>query len=716
MSTKKVSDLAPGKPKPSTADATGSSQRSSKNLEDMLGSVYKFFRVETHTVYKLYDPIRGRYAAKHVFLIYLADQPNMYQYPDEIDLLNKLSNKEKVELKLKYYIQEGLLQKIYYYNYTGLNSDILKVDLQFNQTYSLPSFPVIWADKDQTGPGPMNINNYNRRTSPFVHRDDKGVRQAVSDLTAAKSKVENLSKGMLNDKGQLKDRSSKSKQEYEALQNAIKTYDEQLAIRKQELATISKPSTPLNSIKNRSDLLSSLKDRYAENLDFNEFLKQYQSIDFPSMRPRMEPDVISESIDIIKSENERLMEKIFAVQISPRDLMELDLEIIADPYWLGVPNILSQGKSGLETLIELPTESRVAITEKLNKVMPEIDPEWNTKQPVWAKGMGVTQWYKGSPLIYFNTQVPDGKFANDIMQFNANDQIVGIYMVKMVTNEFKNGLWTQKLKTVRDPTIPSYVLPRGLTGDLVFESWMDSVLESPDKAIDAINALRQEAEDREKLMASSNMTAGSAPPVKVQAANPRLNEALERQRELLKENPAPVVNDPVEAAKKLMVPSAENPNPLNKQQAYNKARSIYQEELLANAQHMEAINKKAFAEANVSDTRPYDAKTMADLAMERSKSGGLEAWKYNSSMSSLSDIETPAKSNNPMGIGYDSETKKYYKYKDFDSGITAANEYFNYGAGVKQVGVQGNDRLLLPNKVNPADQLGYINKKLKGGG
>ena len=135
-STKEISDLSPGKSKPATADASGSSERSTKNMEDMLGTVYQFFRVETHTVYKSYDPIRARYAVKHVFLIYMADQPNMYQYPDEIDLLNKLSNRDKVELKLKYYIQEGLLQKIYYYNYTGLNTDILKVDLQFNQTFT----------------------------------------------------------------------------------------------------------------------------------------------------------------------------------------------------------------------------------------------------------------------------------------------------------------------------------------------------------------------------------------------------------------------------------------------------------------------------------------------------------------------------------------------------------------------------------------------------
>lgn len=716
-STKEISDLAPGKSKPATSDASGSSQRSTKNMEDMLGTVYQFFRVETHTVYKSYDPIRARYAVKHVFLIYLADQPNMYQYPDEIDLLNKLSNRDKVELKLKYYVQEGLLQKIYYYNYTGLNSDILKVDLQFNQSYSLPSFPVIWADRGQTGPGMMNIENYNRRTSPFIHRDDKGARQAVSDLTASKGKLEALAAGMLTPDGKLKDNRASSRgkpstrYEYEQLQKKIKDIDVEIAKRKQELATISTSQTPLNTIQNRSDLLSSLKGNYAEDIDFRDLLNRFKGIDFPSLRARMEIDVISESIDIVKSENERLMEKIFAVQTSPRDLMELDLEIIADPFWLGVPNILSQGKTGLETLISLPSLTGNPIREKINEVMPKIDLEWNSKVPVWGPA-GVAQWYTGSPLIYFNTQVPDGAVFTDkdMLQFSPNDQIVGIYMVKQVTNEFKNGIWTQKLKTVRDPTIPSYVLPRGLTGDMTFEQYMEDASASSEKAIDQINALKQEAEDRAKLMQSGNITAGTPPPVKVQAANPKLTEALNRQRELLKENPAPVVGDPVQTAKELVASGK------SKQEAYATAKQQYIDQVNANAEHMAAINKQAFAEANITDTQPYDPKTMASLAITRSENGGLESWKFSSSIGQGQKIGTAATNNNPAGIGYDSETKTYYNYKDYNAGATAANEYFNYGAGVKQVGTQGNDRLLLPKDIKQNDQLSYIKNKLKGGG
>ena len=106
---------------------------------------------------------------------------------------------------------------------------------------------------------------------------------------------------------------------------------------------------------------------------------------------------------------------------------------------------------------------------------------------------------------------------------------------------------------------------------------------------------------------------------------------------------------------------------------------------------------------------------MAALAIERSNNGGLEAWKFSSSIGGATNgIETAAKSNNPAGIGYDSETKKFYKYKSFTDGMIAANNYFNYGDGVKQVGVQGSDRLLLPTE-NKTNQLAYIKDKLKGG-
>jgi hypothetical protein len=345
--------------------------------------------------------------------------------------------------------------------------------------------------------------------------------------------------------------------------------------------------------------------------------------------------------------------------------------------------------------------------------MPGIDPYWNAKTPTWGN-YGVAQWYKGSPLLYFNTQVPDSVMTDsDMLSFSSNDQVVGIYMVKQVINEFKNGLWTQKLKTVRDPTIPSHALPRGLTGEMNFDNYMNEVENSAVRAIDQINELKkkeQEARDREKGTNNMAPMPGSEPPTKT-SLSPKMSTALDTQKQLLAANPPPEVVDPVANAKAMM---AADPK-MTKQQAYEAARTQYESQVNAFTQHMETINKQAFKDANVSNHEPYDAKTMAALAIERSNNGGLEAWKFSSSLGGATNgIDTPVKSNNPAGIGYDSDTKKYYRYSNFTDGMIAANNYFNFGDGVKQVGVQGSDRLLLP-AGNKTDQLAYIKGKLKGG-
>jgi hypothetical protein len=638
----------------------------------------------------------------------------MFQYPDEIDLLHSLSNKDQVELKLKYYIQEGLLEKIYYHNYTGLNSDILKVDLQFNQTYALPSFPVIWADRGRTGPGMMNPQNYNRRVSPFVHRDDGGVRNAIFDLQAAKAKNLEALVEMQDKNGRLKDVEStgaektQRKKDYEELQKKITDINNELRKREQELATISIPPTQANAINSRKDLLEALKGSYAEDIDFKAALQQAMDFNFPSLRARSEISVIDETIENVHSDNERLMEKIFAVQLSPRDLMELELEIIADPYWLGVPNIILQGKTNLDK-IELPRATSAAIKEKLNKVMPNIDKSWNTKTPVWGN-YGVAQKYKGSTMIYFNTQVPDTEFDdNDMLKFNPNDQIVGIYLVKFVTNEFKNGLWTQKLKTVRDPTIPSYVLPRGVKDTITFEQYMDDVSTSEERAIDTLNELKKEAKKaRDRELGTENMAPvpGTEPPRNTDL-NSKMSDALAKQKQLLKVDPAPPVNDPVAYAKELMASDLD----MRKDKAYEIAKAKYIAEVNANAAHMEKINKQAYAEANVTNVQPYDAKTISSLAFDRSGNGGIEQWKMTANnMGERYSINKAAASNNPAGIGYDGKT--YYRYSDFNDGMSAANEYYNYGNGVRPVNKQGSDRLLLPSNVK-TDQLTYIKDKLK---
>ena len=727
QSTKEISDLIPGKSKPQKVDAQGSSDSNSQNMEDMLGEVYRFFRIETQTIYKSYDWIRGRYACKHVFLIFLADQTNMYQYPDELDLLNKLSNRDKVEAKLAYYIQEGLLQKTYFHNYTGLNTDVLKVDLQFNQLWYLPSFPVLWADRGQTGPGPMHRQNYRREESPVVNSDSRraAARAAVDAAREAATKTSNEIRDLVvnyagGDATKFNDivsssRGSPAKAKYEALK---KKQDDQLAEikkREQELSAVEqKDKKNLNQINDRRELLSQVK--FAEDINFKKILQEFLEYNYFTLRPRVEPTNIDQMVDIIKSENERLIEKIYEVLTSPNDVIDLTLDIIGDPYWIGAPNLIAYGQNLLDK-IELSAKNAAEVKAEINKRMPDIDKDWASKESIWGKYGNAeympAQFYKGTQCIFFTVQIPDGSFTQqnpdgsvvqDMYFFNTNDQVAGIYVVRHVTNEFKDGKWIQKLECVRDPTIPGYALPRSVQGDkIAIEELFDVYAKSPVKTTDIIKSLSEkENKNRNDQLGNNNIkTEGTARPTSVNS--PQVGDALQLQRSLLAQNPGPNVEDPIVYANGLVASGK------SKDQAYAAAKERYETQVRSYNEHVNKINKTAYEKTGVKEYRPYDVDAMTAMAISKSGSGGLEDWKQGK------DPSGAAANKNPSGIGYDPTTKSYPKFADVKTGLQAANEYFNYGVGVKAKNKQGPDRLLLPANATVSD-FKYLSGKLGGGG
>lgn len=705
MSTREVSDLIPGKKQGQKPGASGSSEANKKVIEDNMGKPYQFFRIETYTVNKNFDYIRGRYAVKHIFLIFLADQPNMYQYPDELDLLNKQSSKDKVVSKLNYYIQEGLLRKVYYHNYTGLNSDIIKVDLQFNQSYSLPSFPVIWTDRGQTGPGQMNVQNYRKEVTPYVQNDKNGVaRKELKELQQSAI----IASAEINRKGTDKARKA-------TLEKYIQTVNTLIVEKENALSAKEKAALPKNAINNRTELLEAMSPKFAEDVDFKKIYNEILSTNYSSLRPRMEPDVIGEDIDIIKSENEKLMEKIFTVLLAPRDLVDMELEIMADPYWLGMPNVMLVGKNQLDK-IEFSSTNDAQIKQLIEDKLggdgktPGLDPDWGTRVNAWGS-YGQAQFYKGANLFYFNSQAPTADWdESDTMLFNTTDQILGIYQVWSVTNSFKDGRWTQKLKARKDLTIPSYILPRGVIGEVTFEQYMENAINSDVREADKINELRQQAvKERTGAAQLDNLSGdkamGAAGVVRsdVNNSSQPVQAALNTYREKLKENPAPVVADPVAKAKELQASG------LSKDQSYAQAKQQYIDQTKEHFAHTNRLTAEAYAANGVVDYKPYPAETLAAETLQKSGSGGLEDWKRNNTQR-----PGPAAINNPGGLGFDARTGTYNKYDSFDEGVGATTEYYNFGNGVPANGNQGQDRLLLP-KDWKGTANDYIVKKSKRG-
>jgi hypothetical protein len=259
-------------------------------------------------------------------------------------------------------------------------------------------------------------------------------------------------------------------------------------------------------------------------------------------------------------------------------------------------------------------------------------------------------------------------------------------------------------------TIPSYILPKGVIGEVTFEQYMQNSINSDVREADKVNELRQQAvKERtgaaqlDNLSGDSGMGAAGVVRGDVNNSSPPVQSALATYRDKLKENPAPVVDNPVAKANELMSSG------LSKEQAYAEAKQQYIEQTKSHFAHTNKLTAEAYAENGVSNYKPYPAETLAAETLQKSGSGGLEDWKRNNTQR-----PGPAAINNPSGLGFDARTGTYNKYNSFNDGVKATTEYYNFGNGVPANGNQGQDRLLLPKdwKGSASD---YIVKKSKRG-
>lgn len=686
----------------------GSGGVSKDRLKEIMGKIYNFVRVETYTVYKSYDYIRGRYACKHFFFVWLALEPKLYQYPDELDVLHLPENRKLVLNKLKAYIQEGLLSKWYYYSYTGLNTEILKLDIQLNQAYYLPSFPVIWADREKSGLGEINPwVNSNRRLSPY----------AVSDnMIVLNSRIQQLEQELRQIKSQKQDSGT-----------ALRVAAKEKALLEARSARDAKTSgqngtTTTAGATNREQLLAALSGLYIEDIDYRQGLKASLDLadNFPTLRPMMAPDGLISLQDNPRAEAERIMDKIFNVALQAKDLLNLDMEVRGDPHWFGPPNIGFGGKKAL-----LETEMPPAMKDKIVGILTEHDPTFTERGYNWGAGIeNHAYYYKGGNLIYLHIQLPntDSTDDNQNMTFDVNDSVIGIYQILFVENTFKEGRFTQQIKGVRDLTIPSQFIPRsninevtaeGSPTDTTWETFVKSSLESDRRAIDDMkeNRIKANTERMEQqnglgvggLTGEEGMgAAGRVPNKSLTGLDEDVATAKTRYDLSRSKTEMPTVRNPVEHAEEL------SKSGYSKEEAYRRASEQWEKDKADYFGRLNQITKDTYqgtSEQPITKYRPYDAEAMSKVAGD----GGLEDWKRGNTQR-----PGPWALNNPSGLGYDVKTGRYYQYPTLEDGLRAQHEFYNYGAGVP-VGSTSAGGTKLPDRyLLPTQQTTYEYSRLTG--
>lgn len=294
---------------------------------------------------KEFDPLRGDYTKEITFIIkkHIIPEENI----DSNELSSSITNRQNQLKILKEYFDTGLLTKKYDYLYTGNNTEVIKFDMKLQYAYYLIS-PVFGGQVSQS-----NL------------REAREISEKVKSTKSAKSKY------------------VQAKKNYEESTRTRSGFGEQF-----------------------EDVLNSTRDEFTKSAD-----ELWDSVKNTPI-PNYQTDIVDNSYSYVSENDEEAvaLARFGSVQANVEtsaDLMEIELGIRGDPYWLGNP-------TGDEDFSE------------------------NT-----------APYTIGGPMFFLNINLPVPEDSSGLRTPSTEYYISGVYKVISVISEFRNGQFIQYLKAIR---------------------------------------------------------------------------------------------------------------------------------------------------------------------------------------------------------------------------------------------------------------------------
>lgn len=358
--------------------------------------------------------------------------------------------------RLKSFAEEGRLNKIYNFIFTGENVDVLKFDLKLEN---------FWFAAQPAHDGENTIGNFS--LAPQVQGQSVAVdlnsqyRKAKSDVLAARSDLNGLKdtearlSGTISDelRAQINLANQTLKSAEDTLDKFIKTFDQtafEIPLGSESLgqqaitgvmANIENGLSARTSVERavKSTISSTKnqlrKDRYLEDVKpLSPLDTPLPIVSFTTAVPLTQNNSVGGESKADPSSNQGsttaprtrgLLASVIHNVTSGPFFVEIDLEIRGDPYWIGLDNI----------------SNNKIIQSAVNGSLPTVTQQ---KRDAFF-GNGETAF-----LLFFRT----GEQPNEdsgFVEFNTTSWAFnGMYVVIEVTNLFKDGKFTQVLKGLKD--------------------------------------------------------------------------------------------------------------------------------------------------------------------------------------------------------------------------------------------------------------------------
>jgi len=335
-----------------------------------------FFKIDTDIEFGPWDSKRNDYQRKIVYKIIPTFETNIIY--DMVSNTSITENKSIQEARVKQYAKYNLMRKRYNYWYTGSNTDILNFNFNLNNA---------WFSLQPVQRGSVNGTGFdlNKRAIENDYKIDK-----------ENEELNPLSKGNI-------------------VKNATKLDNKSGT----KLLTGNRIGSESN---NRVKSFT-----YAEQSYFNNKTNKVTDVPirFKIAETNKETNLFPSGKNLASNV---LMGSVFSNLLGESSLVSINIDIIGDPYWLGVNNTLLKNKS--------------------KQFKEQIEPDY-------------VDFKKGSNAFFLEIQLPkETLYTGDQsgVSKKTTNVIEGIYIVTSVTNSFQDGQFTQTLTAIRDNYVSSDII------------------------------------------------------------------------------------------------------------------------------------------------------------------------------------------------------------------------------------------------------------------
>jgi len=390
--------------------------------------LYSFFRVQTWCDFTDYDFFTRDWGRKVTYFIFPSITPQIMTPSDQDEFAGKDAKavtKKRIEnLRKKRETEKEkniqLLAKRYDYFYTGLNNSVMNFSIKLNNAY-LSAIPPTDSVMDNAQYGDK-IKNDPKKPKP------------LSELTAAEARTRWASNAQELKKEELKGESGdKSKIDKLTAENKElgSVFTQEQADKKKRLGPLARTGiTPQGADPTKLRI-----DPRMKYTDSQEILKD-DAVDPGFLQVRFHEDdsgnETQQGVEGPFSKSRGSFGYIFNQLKQSADLVNIDVDIIGDPYWFGVPNSI--------------IKDRVLKAQNGNNSLMKTAANFE---------VGANYFY-----ITVNTPQPYDP-ATGVMTFDRNDMISGYYVVREVKSKFtNNGQFSQSLNGIRDVGIVTAFIPK----------------------------------------------------------------------------------------------------------------------------------------------------------------------------------------------------------------------------------------------------------------